>query len=169
MHVRQIVMANDRETDRFTVTRTDSRPSKRHTLGEPCWEHRGDHVGLRLAISGNANSANLLSRLQARLEFSVQHSNPHLIQINVTRSYWPHTWPSIRWRLSVPQEPDTPELQPWDRAPVGGYYLLLNVFGRPTGERAFVERGCLLPSAPRPHRWRLEDAADDTWMHRAIG
>jgi hypothetical protein len=68
----------------------------------------------------------------------------------------------------VLQEPDVPELKPWDRAPVGGYYLLLNVLGRPTGERAFVERGCLLPSAPRPHRWRLEDAADDNWMHRAM-
>ena len=66
------------------------------------------------------------------------------------------------------QESDAPELKPWDRAPVGGYYLLLNVFGRPTGERAYVERGGLMPSAPRSHRWRSEDAAGDNWMCRAI-
>jgi hypothetical protein len=47
---------------------------------------------------------------------------------------------------------------------VGGYYLLLDAFDRPTGERAFVERGGLMPSAPRPQRWRLKDAAEDSWM-----
>ena len=66
------------------------------------------------------------------------------------------------------QEPDAPEPKPWERAPEGGYYLLLNVFGRPTGERAFVERGGLAPTAPQSHRWRLADAADDNWMRRAM-
>jgi hypothetical protein len=51
---------------------------------------------------------------------------------------------------------------------VGGYYLLLNVFGRPTGGRAFVERGGLVPTATQSHRWRLDDAADDNWMCRAM-
>ena len=41
------------------------------------------------------------------------------------------------------QERDAPELKPWEHAPVGGYYLLLDASGRPTGERAFVERGGL--------------------------
>jgi hypothetical protein len=66
------------------------------------------------------------------------------------------------------QEIDAPELNPWERAPAGGYYLLLNVFGRPTGEREFVERGKLVPTAPQSHRRRLEDAADDNWMRRAM-
>jgi hypothetical protein len=67
----------------------------------------------------------------------------------------------------VPQaSPDASELKPWERAPVSGYYQLLNVFGTPTGEGAFVERGGLMPSAPRPHRWRLKDAAEDSWLRR---
>jgi hypothetical protein len=67
----------------------------------------------------------------------------------------------------VPQESDAPELKPWERAPVSGYYLLLNAFGRPTGERAFVRRGNLLPSAPRPLRWRLMGSAEDNRERRA--
>jgi hypothetical protein len=67
----------------------------------------------------------------------------------------------------VPSERKVPELSPWDRAPVGGYYLLLDAFGRPTGERALVEGGGLMPSAPRPQRWRLKEAAEDNWMHPA--
>ena len=66
------------------------------------------------------------------------------------------------------QEREAPELSPWDRAPVGGYYLLLDAFGRPNGERAFIERGGLMPAAPRPQRWRLKDAAEDSWMHRTL-
>jgi hypothetical protein len=51
---------------------------------------------------------------------------------------------------------------------VGGYYLLLDAFGRPAGGRAFVERGGLKPSAPRPQRWRLKEAAEDTSMRWAM-
>ncbi len=36
---------------------------------------------------------------------------------------------------------DLPELWPWELAPVTGYCQLLNVFGNPTGEKVFVERG----------------------------
>jgi hypothetical protein len=68
----------------------------------------------------------------------------------------------------VQQERDAPELKPWEHAPVGGYYLLLDAFGRQTGERAFVERGELMPSAPRSKRWRLKEAAEGSWMHGAM-
>jgi hypothetical protein len=68
----------------------------------------------------------------------------------------------------VLQKPEPPELKPWDRAPVSGYYLLLGAFGRPTAERAFVERGGLMPSAPQPQRWRLKVAAENSWMHSAM-
>ena len=67
----------------------------------------------------------------------------------------------------MPQQSYAPELKPWERAPVSGYYQLLNGFGRPTGERAFVQRGNLLPSAPRPLRWRLMDPAEDHRGRRA--
>jgi hypothetical protein len=49
------------------------------------------------------------------------------------------------------------KLRPRERAPICGYYRLLNEFGSPTGERAFVEHGAHVPSAPRAHMWRLED------------
>ncbi len=64
------------------------------------------------------------------------------------------------------QKPSVKELKPWERAPTSGYYQLLNPFGRPTGERAFVQRADLLPSAPRPLRWRLMDSAQDDWARR---
>ena len=64
------------------------------------------------------------------------------------------------------QEQGAPALMPWDRAPVSGYYLLLNVFGTPTGERAFVERG-VMPFAPRPQRWQFKDVAENNWLRRA--
>jgi hypothetical protein len=69
--------------------------------------------------------------------------------------------------LAVPQQSHAPELKPWERAPVSGYYQLLNVFGRPTGERAFVQRGNFLPSAPRPLRWRLMGWAEEDRERRA--
>ncbi len=64
------------------------------------------------------------------------------------------------------QESDAPELKPWEQAPVSGYYQLLNAFGRPTGEKAFVQRGHLMPSAPRPLRWRLMDLVEDNRERR---
>jgi hypothetical protein len=66
----------------------------------------------------------------------------------------------------VLQKPNAQELKPWERAPTSGYYQLLNAFGRPTGERAFVQRGNFLPSAPRPLRWRLMDSAEHNWARR---
>ena len=65
------------------------------------------------------------------------------------------------------QKPDVQEFKPWERAPTSGYYQLLNAFGRPTGERAFVQRGTLLPSAPRPLRWRLMDSAGENSTRHA--
>jgi hypothetical protein len=67
-------------------------------------------------------------------------SSLHLIQINEPRSDRSQTWPTNRGRRDVLQEPEAPELKPWEVAPVSGYYLLLNVFGGPTWEKAFVER-----------------------------
>jgi hypothetical protein len=61
----------------------------------------------------------------------------------------------------VLQDREVPELKPMERVTVSGYYHLLNIFGTPTGERAFVERGDLVPSAPRAHRWRLKDPIED--------
>jgi hypothetical protein len=86
---------------------------------------------------------------------------PHLIQINEPGSHRPHTPPAIQGRWGVRQEADAPEFKPWERAPVSGYYQLLNGFGRATGERAFVQQGHLMPSAPRPLRWRLMVPAEN--------
>jgi hypothetical protein len=67
----------------------------------------------------------------------------------------------------VLQDREAPELRPWERAPVSGYYHLLNVFGTPTGEKAFVEEGALVPSAPRAHTWRLKNPSEDEWVSLA--
>ena len=69
--------------------------------------------------------------------------------------------------VGVLQKPDAEDLRPWERAPASGYYQLLNGFGRPTGERAFVQRGDFLPSAPRPLRWRLMHSAGDNRSRHA--
>lgn len=66
------------------------------------------------------------------------------------------------------QDREAPELKPWERAPVSGDYQLLNVFGTPTGEKAFVERGTLAPSAPVGHTWRLKEPSEDEWVRRAM-
>jgi hypothetical protein len=75
----------------------------------------------------------------------------HLIQINDPCPHRLHWLPTNSGRSGVLQEQEALELMPWDRATVSGYYLLLNVFSTPTGERVFVERGGLMPSTPRPH------------------
>ncbi len=65
------------------------------------------------------------------------------------------------------QKSDAEEFRPWARAPASGYYQLLNGFGKPTGERAFVQRGDFLPSAPRPLRWRLLNSAGENCARHA--
>jgi hypothetical protein len=67
----------------------------------------------------------------------------------------------------VLKKPGAEELRPWERAPASGYYQLLNGFGSPTGEKAFVQRGDFLPSAPRPLRWRLMHSAGDNRSRHA--
>jgi hypothetical protein len=119
--------------------------------------------------SGKPNSASTTVCLDCVLNGKTNSAREsRLIQINEPRSHRPYTWPTIRGRWGVLQEPEPLELRPWEHAPVSGYYLLLGAFGRPTGERAFVERGGLMPPAPRPQRWRLKEEAEADWMHRAL-
>jgi hypothetical protein len=61
------------------------------------------------------------------------------------------------------QEPGVPAIRPFQPAPVSGYYQLLNVFGRPSGEETFLERGFLAPSAPIEHTWRLKPPTERDW------
>jgi hypothetical protein len=68
----------------------------------------------------------------------------------------------------VRQNPEVPELKPWDRVPAIGYYQLLNASGTPTGERAFVQWRHFVPSAPQLYRWRLMDAAEDEGARGAM-
>jgi hypothetical protein len=107
----------------------------RRARQRPSWDHDDDPWSVRLFRPP-------LYRLRHR------PARPALIQINPRE-------------VCVLQKPNAQELKPWERAPTTGYYQLLNGFGRPTGESAFVHRGNLLPSAPRPLRWRLMDSAQD--------
>ena len=63
----------------------------------------------------------------------------------------------------------TDELKPRDRAPVSGWYELLNVFGTPTGEAVFVTQGYPVPAAPRRYVWRLKTATHDTAQNDQAG
>jgi len=59
-----------------------------------------------------------------------------------------------------------PECPPGTKAPIRGVYELCNVLGAPTGERATVARGALLPAAPRGFTWQvleahMDDRSDD--------
>jgi hypothetical protein len=60
-----------------------------------------------------------------------------------------------------------PDHAPGDAAPTAGIYEQLNIFGRPTGIRASVGHGHLLPAAPVGHNWTLVD--DDPSAERTGG
>jgi hypothetical protein len=53
------------------------------------------------------------------------------------------------------------EYPPGTRAPTRGVYELSDVLGAPTGERATVARGDLLPGAPRGFTWQVLEAHMD--------
>ena len=52
---------------------------------------------------------------------------------------------------------DRPTHPPGHPAPDTGIYEQINVFGSPTGERAYVLHGHPLPAAPVGHGWAIDE------------